>query len=130
MNESVQQKFAAYGGFISYMIRALWGSVAEPKDNKMKINTNQKCFYAILGLPSSGTSIVSRFFHSLENAFCVVEPFHKDGLGAKNVLDFDKVGPLQMHGPPAAFLGRLHQELRSGHYQMGGIKEVSLFPYK
>lgn len=93
----------------------------------MKINTDQKRFYAILGLPSSGTSIISRFFHSLTNAFCIVEPFHKDGLGAKPILEFDKVGPLQMQGTPTEFLRQLHQKLHHGPYQMGGIKEVDLF---
>ena len=41
---------------------------------RIEIRNGQKCFYAILGLPSSGTSIISRFFHAVDNGFCIGEP--------------------------------------------------------
>jgi hypothetical protein len=88
--------------------------------------TDDRYFFGILGMPSSGTSIINRFFDSLENCVCVSEPMHKNGRKTKrfkfrglkefNINEFN----------PSLFLERFKASFLDSNYKLCGFKEVSL----
>lgn len=85
-------------------------------------------FYALIGIPRSGTSIIARTLHSIENGFCISEPLHRTGFEAiKRGEPLDKIGPCKV---------RQYNEVVNALYekwldpfsawQIGGLKEVDV----
>lgn len=72
----------------------------------MRVESDKKIFFNILGLNCSGTTIISKFFDSLENVFCWSEPLHDARRQNSN------------------FILNLKQEFINSDFVMGGIKEV------
>lgn len=73
---------------------------------RIQSDSAEKIFLSILGLNCSGTTIISKFFDSLENGFCLSEPLHN-----KSRQNSD-------------FLLSLKKQLLDSDYLLGGIKEV------
>lgn len=72
----------------------------------MKIETFNKIFFNIIGLPCSGTTIVSKFFDSLDNGQCFSEPLHSLKVDA------------------SSFIPDLKDQFSKSQFSICGIKEV------
>lgn len=85
-------------------------------------------FYALIGLPRSGTSIIARTLHSVENGFCISEPLHRLGFEAmKKGESIDKIGPCKIR-QYGEIVGAIYEKWLDpfSAWQIGGIKEVDV----
>lgn len=87
----------------------------------MEIISGNKQFSCILGLPKSGTTILSQFLNSPNNGFCISEPIRSINTN-KNVA-FGKVTEMSF-GSSKDFLKKLKNSLSNSDFDFGGVKEA------
>lgn len=88
----------------------------------MNIKLEHKLFYSILGMPSSGTSIIQRFFSSLNDSHSLSEP-----LTIKSkVIRLEGLPMMTVTGQPRMFISK-YKELALSRYKLAGFKEVALW---
>lgn len=90
-----------------------------------KIISDNKLFFAIEGLPRSGTTILNSIFNSLEDAFCFSEPIWQliqDPCGMRLGKLKDKI-PQKLITADNIMLG-LQRVLQTYDYKIGGLKET------
>lgn len=91
----------------------------------MKIKTNKKILLGIIALPASGSSIIAKMFHSIENAFCIMEPFHSNYAEKINFINLPKVGFLPKSNKDN-LIKNIDNYLKNSIYDLGSIKEVQI----
>lgn len=86
----------------------------------MKIHTNNNLFFGIIGLPRSGTTLLSNIFNSYDNSFSLVEPkWAKDY--NDDYFTTDKIS-MNLDCDLVDFVDRLVKI--EGKYNVGCIKET------
>jgi len=88
----------------------------------MKIIGVNKQVISVLGMPHSGTTIVSNTLNSMENGFCLSEPLWT--LVTKPfLLRFDKIGDIGLSNPRHV-ITKIRRKLNISEYDFGGVKET------
>ena len=82
----------------------------------------EKTFISVVGLSSSGTTIVNNIFESMDNGFCISEP-HWVLLTKPKKARFGKVGNLNYVNVPN-IIPAIKEKLFNSLYDFGGIKET------
>ena len=88
----------------------------------MKLELKEKKVISVLGLPHSGTTIVSNTFNSMENGFCLSEP-HWILLSNPKQLTFDKLGHFNFNGIDDIMSG-IRKRITNDEFCFGGVKET------
>ena len=89
----------------------------------MHINLPRKSILSVLGLPHSGTTIISNTFNSMDNGFCLSEP-HWIFLSNQKALTYDKVNDLKFNNP-VEILSNIKNRINiDDKYDFGGVKET------
>lgn len=90
---------------------------------KLSFNGNKKII-SVLGLPHSGTTILSNIINSMENAFCLSEP-HWILMSNPSKITFDKIGCLKFNGKINDILPAIRRKIDiDNKYCYGGVKET------
>jgi hypothetical protein len=85
-----------------------------PQENKKVLS--------VLGLPHSGTTIISNTFNSMKNAFCISEP-HWILLSNPKAFRSDKIGKLGQKNIND-IMPAIKRKLDSSNFDFGGVKET------
>jgi len=86
--------------------------------------SNNKKFFAILGMPSSGSTLICKYFNSIENSICISEPFSN----VKN-KNFDITTSIKLDknlSDPREFIKSYKDAILKSNFKFGGFKEVTL----
>lgn len=92
----------------------------------MKVDTNKKILFSIIGLPRSGTTIINNIFNSLDNGFSISEP-HWAYLHYRNNLRFGKINKLvnnNWNKNIDNLIPTFNKILNNSNYDIGGFKET------
>tara|TARA_B100000683_G_scaffold264770_1_gene294797 strand:- start:1563 stop:2309 length:747 start_codon:yes stop_codon:yes gene_type:complete len=90
-----------------------------------KVNTQEKQFFIIEGLPRSGTTILTNIMNSFENGFCFSEPIWQliqDPFSLRLGKLNNKIWPTSLR--PETVVEQLKNVLRDDIYSIGGLKET------
>lgn len=98
----------------------------QTKKSKMaKVETSEKQFFVIEGLPRSGTTILTNIMNSFENGFCFSEPIWQliqDPFNLKLGKLNKKIWPNSLS--PHNVVPQLKNVLQDDIYSIGGLKET------
>lgn len=78
---------------------------------------------SVLGLPHSGTTIVSNILNSIDNGFCISEP-HWIMLSNPKQIKFDKIKSLDFKNIDDIMPAILRRLAKDSQYDFGGVKET------
>ena len=90
-----------------------------------KVNTQEKQFFIIEGLPRSGTTILTNIMNSFENGFCFSEPIWQliqDPFSLRLGKLNNKIWPTSLRAETV--VEQLKNVLRDDIYSIGGLKET------
>lgn len=93
---------------------------------ELRLRHKKKIFFSIIGLPRSGTTLVSNIFNSCTNAFSISEP-HWAFMRFKNNLSFGKIEKdfkPYWNNDIINILPALNTFLHQEKYDVGGFKET------
>tara|TARA_Y100001973_G_scaffold103293_1_gene170238 strand:- start:3828 stop:4622 length:795 start_codon:yes stop_codon:yes gene_type:complete len=100
--------------------------ITSVRENSMAtVVTENKKFFAIEGLPRSGTTILTNIFNSFENGFCFSEPIWQliqDPWGLKLGKLNNQIWPKSLK--PEQMISELKRALQRNSYVLGGLKET------
>jgi hypothetical protein len=93
---------------------------------ELKLKSNKKIFFSIIGLPRSGTTLVSNMFNSFDNGFSISEP-HWAFMKFRNRLRFGKIQEQfkpYWNNDLQNIIPSLKTFLQQENYNIGGFKET------
>ena len=90
----------------------------------MIAKTNEKKFFAILGMPSSGSTLICKYFNSIENSICISEPF--SNIKNKNFNITESIKLNDNTDNPREFIQAYKNTILSSNFNFGGFKEVTM----
>lgn len=90
----------------------------------MLAKASEKKFFAIIGMPSSGSTLICKYFNSIENSICISEPF--SNIKNKNFNITNSIKLSENTSNPREFIQSYKDSILNSNFNFGGFKEVTM----